>query len=191
MSTRGLTTPELNAATAVRRECAQCIGVQFASGWLRLAVGRSEISDGAGNVFYPAKSLAMEAIGESADALEGLSFSMTGLHPDIVAIAAAEPYFRRPVVLYEVHFNPDTHALLAPPRIEWLGRLSSLALEQVGGTFTVGGTAEHWGAEEDRPRLDYYNNASQVARYPTDTGLSRVEQMTELTLVWPNKATLT
>jgi hypothetical protein len=188
MTTRGLTAPEQSAASARNSLSVQMIEVLFDSGALRLCLGRSEIIAGL-FTFYPAKSLALDVSAESSDSLEGFKFSLTGLDMAILAIAAAEPYFRRPVLVYEQWVDAN-YAAVAAPRLEWIGRLTSLVIEEQGRVATVAGTAEHWDADDDRVRISYYNDATQRRLYPTDEGLSLVEQMTEVTLVWPSKEAL-
>lgn len=188
--TRGLT-PDQEAAYMARN----CVAVQlweviFRSGVLRLVPGRLPVTDGAGRVWYAAKSLSFDEVTESADQLERFGFTLTGLDPAINAIAAGENYYRCPLNLYEAVLNPDTYQVIGEPVLEWPGRLVSLVLADEGRSVTVQGTAERADAEEGTPRVDYYNAGSQQRRFPADTGFDQVEQMTEVTLVWPSKQAL-
>lgn len=189
MTTRGLTPAEEGAAAGRNSVVVQLVELLFDSGALRLAVGRMPV-EWAGTTWYAARSLALDTAAESADGLEGFKASLEGLSMDIVAIAAGEPYFRRPLNLYEIYLDAETYQPLAAPKLEWPGRITALGLTEQGRMVAVGVTAERADAEEHRPRLDYYNDASQRRRYPADTGFSQVEQMTEITLVWPNKKAL-
>lgn len=189
MTTRGLSLAEQAAAAGRNSVVVQLVELLFDSGPLRLAVGRLPMEWGGIN-WYAARSLAIESSAESADGLEGFRGTLEGLSMDIIAIAAGEPYFRRPINLYEAYLDAETYQPIGVPMLEWPGRLTALALAEQGRMVSVAVTAERADAEEHRARVDYYNDASQRRRFPADTGFSQVEQMSEVTLVWPNKKAL-
>lgn len=186
--TRGLTPVEQNVATGRNAIIVPMVEVLFDSGALRLCMGGLQVVSG-GYTWYPTQALALESTSESADSTDGLRFSLSGLDTAIINIAAGEPYFRRPVRVYEQYLDAN-HVPVAPPRLEWWGRLVALTIEEQGRQATVAGEAEHWSAEEKRPRPTYYNGATQARLYPGDTGFSKVEQMAEINLVWPAKEAL-
>jgi len=186
--TRGLSTAEVNASGARNTIVVQLIECLFDSGALRLAMGGHNVTYG-GLTWTAVNVLSIGAQAESADSTEGLTFSLSGLDPAILALAASEPYYRRRINLYE-QWLYDDYSAVAAPRLEWCGVLTALAIEEEGRKATVAGTAEHLDADLRRPRIARYNNADQTRRYPTDTGFSLVEQMTQLTLVWPSKEAL-
>jgi len=187
--TRGLTTEQQTVANARNGMVVPLVAVEFDSGTLRLCLGGMNVVDTTGTTWYAAQSLSLETTSESADSTDGLSFSLNGLDAAIIAIAAGEPYFRRPVLLYEQYLDAN-FAPVQTPKLEWAGRLTALTIEEQGRQVSVAGSAEHWSAEEKRVRVRYYNHAGQARAYPSDTGFDKVEQMAEVQLVWPAKEAL-
>lgn len=186
---RGLTSQQLTAAQQSNTVVVQLVSVQFASGSLNLCTGGSDITVG-GITYTAARGLLITPQAESADSTEGIQFSISGVEADIIAIAAGEPYFKRPVYLYELWLNEATMQPIGEPRLEWPGRLTALSLEEAGAAVQVSGSAEHFDAEDGRARTLHYNSASQAMIDPADTAFARVEQMAELVLVWPAKEAL-
>lgn len=190
---RGLSGIEATQSSLRNTIVIQLIEVLFDSGPLRLALGAHDVTSG-GVTYTASRVVSIEANAESADSTEGLSFALDGLDAGILAIAAAEPYYRRPVNLYEQWLYGDyaggAYVAAAAPRLEWCGVLTGLVIEEQDRRCSIAGTAEHYDADLRRPRTQRYNNADQTRRYPTDTGFSMAEQLTQLTLVWPSKEAL-
>lgn len=186
MSGRGLTTTELDAATAPSRIVTQLIEILFDSGPLRLAMGGIDITSDGVTWYAVGKVLQLSEARESSGSTEGLTAQMSGLDPSIVTLAASEPYRGRIVRIYEA-FLDDSWQLIAPPRVEWLGRLAAMATEEQGGQVVVTVSVEHYEAELRRPRTRRYSAADQHRRYPTDEGCDLLESMVDAVIVWPNK----
>jgi len=187
--TRGLSPAELAAAQTRNTEVVQLVTVAFVGGDLNLCTGGNNVAYG-GTTWSAARGLLINPVDESAESTEGIRFEISGVEPDIITIAAQEPYIRRPVYLYEMWLDEATHAPVAPPRLEWVGKLTALDISEDGGSVLVSGSAEHFDAEDSRARTLHYNNATQAIIDPADTAFSRVEEMTELVLVWPAKEAL-
>ena len=185
---RGLSAAEISASTARNSISIPLVEILFASGPLRLALGGQSVNATMG-LFTAANLLTMEPVDESADSTEGVRFALNGIDAAILARAAGEPYYRRRVNVYEQWLNASYQAVAAP-RLEWCGVLTSLVIEEQGGKAAVSATAEHFDADLTQPRVSRYNNADQLRRHPGDTGFSDVEQMSEITLVWPSKEAL-
>lgn len=186
MSGRGFSTEELAAASARHSTVVPMVELLFDSGTLRLALGGLPVEH-EGITWAATGALAtLQTSQESADGTEGMAFEMSGLSPDIVTLAAAEPYRGRIFRLLEQWLDDDLQPV-APPRVEWIGRLTALAVEESDGKAVVSGSAEHYEADLRRPRSLRYTGAEQQRRFPGDTGLDGVEQMTEIKLVWPTK----
>jgi hypothetical protein len=185
MSGRGLTTTERNAATAPTTIVVQLVEVLFDSGPLRLALGGIDVtSDGV--TWYTGNALQLSDSQESSGSTEGLSFTLSGLDMAIVALAAGEPYKGRIAKIYEAWLD-EGWRLVAPPRVEWIGRMSAMTIEEKDGTATVTGSIEHYEAELQRPRSQRYTAADQHRKYTGDLGCDLLEAMTDAVIVWPNK----
>jgi hypothetical protein len=187
--TRGLTTAELAEANNQASMVIPLLEIMFDSGALRLALGAHAVTSGGLTWVATGNLVQLEAVNESADSTEGMNFTLNGLDAGIIALAAYEPYRGRIFRLYEQWVN-SAYIAVAPPRVEWMGRLASLAIDEQNGKCNVSGSAEHYDADLQRARVLRYNDSDQKRLYPGDTGFSRVEAMTEVTLVWPSKAAL-
>jgi hypothetical protein len=188
MSGRGLTSIELAAAGASATVVSQLIEVMFDSGPLRLAMGAIEITDpNTGTVWYATgRALAIGDGRESVGSLEGFNFTLSGLDPVIVTLAASEPYQGRIIRVYEAWLD-EAWQLVAPPRVEWVGRLSALSIEEQDRKCTVSGSAEHYEADLRRARSQRYTAADQRRKFPGDLGCDLLESMVDAVVVWPNK----
>lgn len=186
MTTRGLTAPELAAAAAPAATVVVLIEGRFDSGTLRFALGGVNVPVGADTFYATGTALAVSQASESADATEGLTLELSGLDTAIVTIAATEPYRGRLLVVYEAWLD-DNLNLIAPPRAEWIGRMTAMSIEETEGKVSVAVQAEHYEAELQRARVTRYTAADQRRRYPGDAGCDLLESMQDATIVWPNK----
>lgn len=185
---RYLSQAELDAAAARNTTVIPLVEVLFAGGPLRLALGGHSVTS-AGVMWYATQLIQIESATETADSTEAISFTLNGLDVGIVAIAAAEPYYRKPVRLYE-QWLTDNYAAIAAPRLEWCGVLTRLVLTEQDRMVSVQSTAESLDADLAVVRSARYNKADQRRRYAADTGFDLVEKMTDATLIWPSKKAL-
>lgn len=186
MTTRGLNSAEIAAGEAPSAIVAPLVEVLFDGGPLRLAMGGMSVTHNGITWTATGGLLSVEPATESADRIDGFSFQLSGLETAFIEIAANEPYRGRVVRIYEAWFT-DAMVLIAPPRVEWLGRLASLSIEESQGKVTVSGAVEHYEADLYRPRVRRYSAADQRRRYPDDLGCDLLESMVDAQIVWPNK----
>lgn len=186
MSDRGLTTAELDAAAAPAAIVVPLFELLFDSGTLRLALGSVNVTYAGVTWYATGAALGVSESNESADSTEGLSLELTGLDVGIVALAANEPYRGRTLRVLEAWLGENLQPLFAP-RVEWLGRLVAMSIEEQAGKVTVSVQAEHYEAELARQRVLRYTSADQRRRYPGDAGCDLLESMVDAQIVWPNK----
>lgn len=186
MTSRGLTSAELAAAASDATIVVPLVEVLFDGGPLRLALGGMSITYGGITWAATGSLLSISEAGENAYSTEGVDFEFSGLDQAIVTIAAAEPYRGRVVRIYEAWMNTNG-TLVAAPRVEWLGRLTAMAIEEQDGRVVVSGSAEHYEADLFRPRALRYSAADQRRRYPGDAGCDLLESMVDAVIIWPNK----
>jgi hypothetical protein len=187
---RGLTSPQLAAVAASHRVVVPALEMMFDSGALRLALCPWEIVAGIGTFQQTGDALNIEAIEESSSGMPGLRFTMSGLNPDIITIATAEPYRGRLVRLYKAYLDSETHALVGTMRLQWVGRMRNIPITETNSTCTVTVDAENYDLALTRAMPRRWNDADQQRRFPGDRGCEYAAQMTEKFLPFPAKEAL-
>lgn len=155
----------------------------FASGTLALNTTPYTIT--IGGVDY----LGVGSLGEVTNVEESsemkaqkIALKMTGLSPEIVAIALGEHYQGVRTVLYLGFLDAD-HALLDTPIIAFSGQLDTMDI-RVGTEAEITATIESRFADWERPRVRRFTDADQQDLYPGDKGLEFVSKVTDMELVW-------
>lgn len=188
--TRGLSSPQVAAATGKHLVVVPLLEMAFTSGTLRLAMSPWNIVVGGNTYLGGGALLSIKSTQESVGSLEGLEVTMTGLDAAISAIAADEPYRGRIVTLSKAYCDPDTNAVIGAPVVKFIGRMRSMTITDQNDTASVTLQAEHYEAELRRPAPIRWNNADQQRFYPGDVGAEHVEALVEAKLVWPAKEAL-
>jgi hypothetical protein len=135
--------------------------------WLGAAgVGRiDEITDGPGEV-------------------KGLSFQLSGVRSQDLALALEEPLQGKSVVIYTAILDPNTFTVL-DAFVEWSGRLDTMSTSEQGQNATITATAEHIGIDLLRPRVYRYTHQDQQRLFEGDLGLQFVVDQSDKPIVWP------
>lgn len=135
-----------------------------------------------GHVWTSARGLgSFEPIGESADEMEGLKFTLSGMPPGVVAEAlVTKVQGRACTVLYAVVEEDGT--LRVDPNA-WSGKLDGMQVERSDGTCVIVVTAEHAMLDWSRPRTRYFNDADQKRVDPSDKFFSLIAGLNEKVLV--------
>lgn len=187
---RGLSSAEVTASQASHRGAAPLIELNFDSGTLRLTLAPWNITQGGNTWISTGTLMSVRPVRESVGSIEGLQFSMSGLSPQVIQLAATERYRGRIVRLLKAHFNMNTNQIIDTPKAWFVGRMRQMNIVETNQQCTVDVTAEHYEAELSRPVPLRYNDADQQRLYPGDLGCQHVEKMSELKLVWPSKRAL-
>lgn len=117
---------------------------------------------------------------ETADQIEGLKFTLSGLSDEMIAQAQEEKYQGRAVtVLWCFLDGPDLHV----DPTAWQGAMDvpSIAIGRQSSTITV--TAENRMADWQRPRKLMFNHADQQRIDPTDNFFLGIERMENAEIV--------
>ena len=180
---RNRTPDQVAADVAPHVGSAILIECLFDSGTLRLTTHRGDLVID-GNTWYSlAAPLTVNPLPESADAVEGAEFQLSGLNPGIFDLVMAEPYQGRVLRMLELRFNADDQAVGAPA-VEYVGRMKALtSSEDVSShTHTVTVQTEQYDAEFERAQVIRFSDAEQRRRYPGDKGFEHVTALTEAVL---------
>ena len=112
----------------------------------------------------------------------GLTLSLSGVPPELVAVALSSGYQGRPATIWLAPLDQE-YRLLNDPVIVFRGRMDTMPVD-IGKEATIQLTIESKLVDWERPRERRYNHADQVSEYPDDKGFEFVAQMAEKELVW-------
>lgn len=184
---RGLSTPQVAAAAGVHRQPVALIEAFFDSGTLRLAIAPWAITSGGNSYVATGPLLRVKETTESSSSIEGLEFTLSGMPPEIIAIATAEPYRGRVIRLLKAYLNADTNQTIGTAITQFVGRMHSMKIGEKNDSCEVIVTAEHYEAELTRATPLRLNDADQQRLYPGDLGCSLAEMMVETQIIFPSK----
>lgn len=180
---RDRSAPQIAADVARHSGGVALLEMLFDSGALRLCLGPWNITIGADVYTATAGLLTVSEQQESADGVEGLDFSMSGLDPAIFDLAMLEPYTGRLVRLLEQRYD-EADAPAGVPSGEYVGRIKAMTSSESpkDGKHTVTVQTEHFDAEGQRPRALRFSDAEQRRRFPADKGAEYATNLTERSL---------
>lgn len=115
-----------------------------------------------------------------------INLTLSGLPLDILSALFNEQYQGRLATVFLGYLNETTLVLVDTPAIVYKGLMDTHDIEQ-GETFSITLSVGSRFAAWDKPITRRYNNATQQARFPGDTGLQYIEQTTNKTIIWGAK----
>lgn len=183
--TRGLTTA---AATAAQQEVVLrtvAVELMFDGGPVRVNGSPVSLTIG-GNEF-----LGVGALGSISEVAEeaglqsaGITLALSGIPPDSIGLALAEPYQDRAGTVWEVWLDRTTWQLIDAPVIIFRGRMDQMNV-LVGSQGVVEITLEDRLTDMDRPNLARTTDEDQQREHAGDLGLQFVSATVEKDIVWP------
>lgn len=153
---------------------------------LLLTTARENI-DYAGKTYIGGRQTAIAAIQDQGGAIQGLSFQLSGVSNDTLAIALAEPIQGKAVRVYTCLMDADTQAILDVV-LAWAGTLDLMPINQGAATSTITVTGEHRGISFARPKGVRYADGDQQALFPGDLSLTFLVSMSTHQDIWPSAA---
>lgn len=177
------------SAETVRR--VYLVRLDFDSGTVGWNTGfRSIVLDGVtyyglGNV--TSISAAKEEAGVKAS---GLTVTISGIDPTVVALLLSEPYINRPAYVHYVLLDEQDQVITGAPVLYFRGSIDSIQGEE-GATASFTISLKSRLADWERPRKLRYSDAEQQKLHPGDKGFEFVGQMEQSRIVWPRAAFLT
>lgn len=180
---RQMTAPVIAALQADNVPLLVLVELQFASGTVRVcnAGYNFEWDDytwtGLGNL----GSISAASEGEDLE-MYGITLTLTGVPPEMVATALGSGYQGRPATIWLAPLDSN-YQILSDPTIIFKGRMDTMPIE-MSDTATIQLSIESRLVDWERPRVRRYNHADQVIEYPDDKGFEFVTQMAEREIVW-------
>lgn len=184
---RGLSSPQVIAAAGVHRQTVALIEAFFDSGTLRLAIAPWAITSSGQTYVATGPFLHVKEVTEASGSVEGMEFMLTGISPEVIAIATAEPYRGRVVRLMKAYLDADTNQTIGTAVVQFVGRMHSMKIVEKNDTCDVIVTAEHYEAALTRANPLRLNDVDQQRLYPGDLGCSLAEIMVEAQIIFPSK----
>jgi hypothetical protein len=182
---RDLTTALGNALLADRVQPIILAKINAASGDLRVWSGigdltyNAEVYTGAGTI--GSVSEVEENMSLSAS---GVTFNLTGVTSEMLAIALAEIEHNRPATVWLGALDLSTGALIADPYQLFTGFTDVPTIEEGGETSTIALTAENKLIDLDRPRTRRYTTEDQQIDDATDVGFDFVPGLQDKSVTW-------
>ena len=112
----------------------------------------------------------------------GVTLTLSGVDPALVAIALAEPYQGRICTISRGFLNAS-YQLILDPIIIFVGRLDTQSI-MLGANSQIEVVVENLTADWNRATIRRFNNQDQQTRFPGDKGLEFVTQATEKPVYW-------
>jgi len=168
------------------------VEMQFTSGTLYACSANRDIAWN-GHTWIGANTVGtVGQVNDSAGELAPLDFSLLAADPAIVAIALGEPTQGRPVIVYSMMLDADTHAVIDVQTV-WSGTLEAPSYEEQFGPDGIilplaSLRGEHRGVAMQRPNPLRYTDADQQRLHPGDLSLQYIVSQAVHQDVWPAAA---
>lgn len=159
------------------------LAMDFSSGFVRVnSTDRDLVWDG--DTYQGVGGLGRVGAADEGAELQayGISFELSGIRPEYIAIALGEHYQGRAVTLYQGFLDAD-YLIVVDPFIIFRGRMDQMQAS-LGATGTIAVTAESRLIDWERPRIRRFTDADQQAAFAGDRGLEFVTQMASRELIW-------
>jgi hypothetical protein len=143
--------------------------------------------DWGGHTYVGGRQTAIDSIKDQGGEVQGLSFQLSGVPNDLLAIALAEPIQGKAVRVYTAIMDADTLAIL-DVQPSWAGTLDQMPITQGIETSVITVTAEHRGIAFARPKGIRYTDGDQQALVPGDLSLEFIVAQASHQDVWPSAA---
>jgi hypothetical protein len=182
---RDLTAPMEAAIAANRMRRVRFIEVEFSTGFLRLCTAGHNITwddkvwTGAGGL------LGMSAIKETREIVASeLTISLSGLPPSHKSLALSAARQNKPGKVWEGARDETTGAIIADPKLSFVGRMDVVDIEDNAETCTIAVTFANRLADLMTPRERRYTHEDQQIDYAGDKGFEFVPGLQDKAIVW-------
>lgn len=165
------------------------VEMQFTTGTQRLTTWGHNIV-ALGQTWYGLGSVISVSSMASSERLEypALDLGLNVAKAELLALALGQvsTYRGRPVLLYQLVLDDELRPL-GDPELVWAGVMDQVRMKTGNGADEEAGVSmrcEMPGKDRRTPQTLRLSNAQQQARYPGDTGLSRIEQLMGKPVPW-------
>jgi hypothetical protein len=163
----------------------------FDAGWLCFNSSFNDI-DYDGKTYIAAGNLGTISATEEKGGVQsaGLTVTMSGVYPAMVAALVGEPYLNRPAFIYMAVLGTDDSFNSADVRLMFAGKMDAISGtqgENPSFTVSIRSRLSDW----ERGRTLRYTDADQQKLYPGDRGMEYIPQLSQTNIIWPRAALLT
>lgn len=175
-------------ATAAKQPVVRVIGlvrINFDSGIVAWHSGFGNISFGGATYQGIGVIGSISAVKEQPGIKSSsLSLTISGIKPEIVSLALAEPYLNRQAFVHIQLLDEQDRPLVATPLLMFKGTLDAIN-GTMGTTAEIQISIKSRLADWERPRKLRYTDADQQKLYPGDQGMEYIPQLAQRQLIWP------
>lgn len=183
---RTLAAPALSALSQPSVPMASLIKMVFTGGTVCFNTTGWTLAWGGDSYLAVGQLGEIQEIDDSPGEVKGVSFSLSGVSSDAIALALVEPVQGKPLTIYTAIFNPSTYQI-ADASIEWAGKIDVFSIDENGETCALRVTAEHSGIDLLRPDVVRYTDADQRRLFSGDLGFQYVIDQSDKQIVWPSR----
>ncbi len=181
---RELTPEQQAAAEADHLAVVFMARMDLDSGIVAVHTGLGTITHGGVDYLGVGNVGTIDEIEEGSEArVYGCRFQLSGLPPENIAIALAEPIQGRIAKLWVAQLDTRHHTLIGDPILLGRYRLDTMPIT-LGDKSVIQVTAENALSRWGTPIVARYNHEDQISRYPDDKGVEFVAQMVEKEIRW-------
>lgn len=141
-----------------------------------------------GSTYYGTKGLGkIEPVQDSAAEIKPMRFELSGVGPEMIALALAEPVQGKAVRVKMAIFDPDTYQVL-DVRLRWAGKIDLFQIKDgADGKAILSCTAEHEGIHLVRPIVSYFSHSEQQRLHSGDLAFQYQADQFEQKILWPDR----
>lgn len=141
-----------------------------------------------GATFYGLGSLGSVSMPKQDGELSPASYEvvLSGISDEILEAATQLDYLNHKATAY-IQYMTDEFVDVGTPRILWQGFTDGAEINY-GKTSSVKINVRDRLVDWSRPKIEYYNNGDQQAKYPNDKGFEFVPQIASKNAKWPEAA---
>lgn len=185
MSRTSVDAPTLAALAAAHVTSFMLLELGFDSGTQYLTSTPHNV-DWGGNTYLAAQGIgSIDPVGETDTEARGLAFTLTAVPQSAIAGALTEPVQGRPITLRMAVVDGAT--LRVDPNV-WSGHFDVMSIDDSARGPVIRVTAEHALIAWQQPSGALFSHQDQQAIDATDLFFEFAAQMSDTTIVWPNKS---
>lgn len=148
-----------------------------------VATCRDDI-DWNGHTYLGGRQASVDQIREQGGEVIGLSFTLSGVPSELIAVALAEPIQGRIAMVSLALMEPANQKIVEVIEL-WTGTLDQMPIKEENNMATITVTAEHRGITFARAKGRLYSDAEQQRAFPYDRCLEFLASQAAHQDVWP------
>ena len=162
------------------------LDLDLASGPLYVTTAPLDI-DHEGHTYLGGRQVSVDAVDDRGGDLTALRFQLSGVPPEMLGLALAEPIQGRAVRMRAALMDAETQAIATVVPL-WAGTLDQMSISQPPGSCVITASSEHRGVAFARRKPLRYTDADQRRIAPGDRALEYLVSQSQHQDVWPSAA---